>query len=102
MEGEAKSRRGDEWLNLVKELRHNRDLFDHFHPHTEAVVPEQLAKSLTIDQVDCRRAIPRCFTPRVGGERARRDDQTLVGSALHGAAEIAYGGGADGALIALA
>src|SRR5690554_5425978 len=79
-------------LYFGEEIGHHFDFLTHdfAYPHAEPLVLEQLAQRIAVDQVDRGRPVAGGLPSRVGSERARGDDQPLIGAPLHRPAKVAY------------
>src|SRR5271165_2797609 len=92
------------WSDLSEERSVNRDILD--RPgrslHTEVIPLEELAKTVAVDEVDRRSAVPGCLLLGVSRERAGSDEQSFIAPACHRAAEVAHRAGSYAAAISLA
>ena len=63
--------------------------FDDFLSNTKPKFSQFFRELAAVNQVDWRCAVPRGFLDGGGSERARRNEETLIGSTYHRATEIA-------------
>jgi hypothetical protein len=68
----------------------------------ETKFAEEIAKAVSVDELDRRSAIARSLGLRVAGERAGGNQQTLLSASSHRPAKVTYRTRRDGSLVALA
>ena len=49
------------WLDPFEPVRADDDLFDHLRLHTEFVLPQQIAQTLAVYEINSDRTVPRSF-----------------------------------------
>lgn len=76
-------------------------MLDKICSYPESQFLELLSEKTTVNEVDRRRTIASCLSPRLEGEASCADDDALVGAADHCAAKVADGIRPDIALVSL-
>src|ERR1051325_7985810 len=77
-------------------------MLDHFHRNAEAKILKLLDKQVAVDKVDRLSTITRGFSSRVSRKAACGDDEALICSPDHCAAEVAHCFRTDISFVALA